>query len=69
MFTRIKQLFCRHSYIVQKWHFTHGLVGNEPSYIEGYDICRKCGKFRYFTVERGSERERYIMDYMKERQE
>ena len=64
----IKQLFCKHSYTVEKWHFTHGQFGNEPAYIEGFEKCPDCGKRRYFTVERGSKLEKYIIENMKERQ-
>jgi len=33
----IKQLFCHHSYIIDRWHFTHGANDNEPRYIEGFE--------------------------------
>ena len=64
----LKQLFCKHSFVVEKWHFTHGQFGNEPRYIEGFKRCPNCGKERYFTVERDSKFEQYIIDNMKEQQ-
>ena len=57
-----------HNYSVEKWHFTHGENGNEPAYIEGFFVCLYCGKRKYFTVERGSKFEQYIMENMKERE-
>ena len=63
-----KQLFCKHSFVIKNWHFTHGQFGNEPRYIEGIECCPDCGKERYFTVERGSKLEQYIIDNMKDRQ-
>ena len=64
----IKQLFCHHDYHITKWHITHGPHDNEPRYIEGFETCVWCGKERYFTVERGSKLEDYMIEYMKERQ-
>ena len=63
-----KRLLCKHSYVVEKWHFTHGAMGNEPRYIEGFERCPDCGKERYFTVERGSKYEDYIINHMQDRQ-
>lgn len=64
----LKRLMCRHAYNIDRWHFTHGQFGNEPAYIEGFKKCAFCGKEKYFTVERGSNVESYIMEHMKERQ-
>lgn len=63
----IKRLFCKHSFVVEKWHFTHGQNGNEPAYIEGFKRCPDCGKRHYFTVERGSKYEQYIIENMQDR--
>ena len=64
----IRQLFCKHSYIIDRWHFTHGQCGNEPRYIEEFEKCLICDKERYFTVNRGSKLETYIMKYMLDRE-
>ena len=64
----IKQFFCPHTFIIDRWHLTHGKFDNEPMYIDGFEKCAYCGKERYFTVERGSKLEDYILKYMLERQ-
>lgn len=64
----LKQLFCRHAYMIDRWHFTHGANDNEYRYIEGFEICPNCGKERYFTVERGGTLEDYMVKYMTDRQ-
>jgi len=64
----IKQLFCKHSYMVEKWHCTHGPMGNDPAYIEGFMVCPDCGKERYFACERTSKFGKYIEKNMEDRQ-
>ena len=51
----IERLICNHKYEVDKWHYTHGPNGNKPAYIEGIEICPKCGKEKYFWIDRGRE--------------
>ena len=58
----------KHSFCIEKWHFTHGSNGFDPRYIEGFEVCSYCGKRRYFRVKRGSRLEQYIIEYMKDRQ-
>ena len=63
----IKQLFCKHYYVVEKWHYTHGQMGNEPAYIEGFAVCQRCGKERYFAASRDSKLGEYIEQKMEDR--
>lgn len=56
----LKRLFCKHDYVINRWHYTHGQCGNEPAYIEGYKVCKHCGKEKYFWAERGSKLESWI---------
>lgn len=46
----LKSLFCKHKHSdVVCWHWTHGVNGNEPLFLEIQLKCNKCGKyfFRY----------------------
>ena len=63
----IKQLFCKHDYVVEKWHYTHGPMGNDPAYIEGTMVCLHCRKERYFACERTCKFGAYIEQHMEER--
>ena len=63
----LRRIFCQHDFQVECWHFTHGPYGNEPRYIEGIEQCTKCGKRKYFWVERGSTLETHIIEHMKGR--
>lgn len=63
----IKQLFCKHDYVVEKWHYTHGQMGNEPAYIEGFMVCLHCGKERYFACGRNGKIGKYIEKNMEDR--
>ena len=65
----LKRLFCKHYFVVKRWHFTHGQLGNEPHFAEGFKQCKKCGKERYFWVERNSEFEKCLIENMKDRYE
>ena len=47
-----KQLFCKHSWTVVRWHYTHGPCGNDPRIIEVEMKCKKCGKVSYYDVPR-----------------
>jgi predicted nucleic acid-binding Zn-ribbon protein len=58
---RLAQLFCKHQYTVEKWHWCHGPVGADPAFIEGFEVCPKCGKRKYFWVERGSALEKALL--------
>lgn len=64
----IKQLFCKHDYAVEKWHYTHGPTGNDPAYIEGFAVCRQCGRELYFAVSRRGKLGEYIEQNMGDRQ-
>jgi hypothetical protein len=57
-----KQLFCKHDYTLSRWHWTHGINGNEPREMECEYICTKCGKFKWTHPDRNSAREKYILD-------
>ena len=43
----IKRLFCRHDWLVSRWHWTHGPIGNDPAFIQIECQCGKCGKVCY----------------------
>ena len=64
-----RQLMCDHAYTIDKWHFTHGATGNELRYIEGFEVCTKCGKQKYFWVKRNSKLEKYIMNNMEDKRD
>ena len=57
-----KQLFCKHDYTLSRWHWTHGINGNEPREMECEYICTKCGKFKWTHPGRNSAREKSILD-------
>ena len=42
-----KRLFCRHVWLLNRWHWTHGITGNHPLFIEAEYKCSKCGKLKY----------------------
>ena len=49
---KLKQLFCKHNYKVLRWHYTHGINGDEPHIIEAELECVKCGKISYCDISR-----------------
>lgn len=57
----LKQLVCRHSYQIIRWHWTHGPTGNDPLCLEVEHKCSKCGKIAYSYHERGSGGEEFIL--------
>jgi len=57
----LHRLFCRHTYGLVRWHWTHWRNGNEPSRIEAEYRCSKCGKLMYVYPERGSELEEFFV--------
>lgn len=59
---KLAQIFCEHQYTIEKWHWCHGQVGADPAFIEGFQVCPKCGKRKYFWADRGSELEKAILD-------
>lgn len=50
----VKQIFCGHEFVPEKWHWTHGPYGNEPARIQAKWVCKHCGKVQYRYPERGS---------------
>ena len=42
-----KKLFCKHFYMMTRWHWSHGPNGNDPRCIEREFRCTKCGKLFY----------------------
>ena len=65
----LKRIFCNHEYILIRWHWTHGINGNEPRMIEAEFKCRKCNKVHYVYPNRGSELEELLIKYQKEKQQ
>lgn len=61
MISFFKQLFCKHSYQIKRWHWTHGANGNEPAHLEVEHVCIKCGKKIYSYPERNSTGEEFIL--------
>lgn len=55
-----RKLFCKHRYIVESWHYTHGPNSNDPAYPEGYRVCKLCGKRKYFWCKKGSKMEEWL---------
>lgn len=54
----LKRLLCRHKYTMVYWRYTHGEYGSHPRFIEAYIKCKKCGKTKLVTAEKGSKFER-----------
>ena len=52
--TAIKRMACKHEYRLLRWHWTHGINGNEPAFIEAELRCEKCGRVEFYYPERGS---------------
>lgn len=66
IFRIFQQLFCKHeSAELIRWHWTHGINGNEPAFIEGEYRCYKCGKtvYLYQHGETANEWARIMGDY------
>ncbi len=40
-------LRCDHDYRMNRWHITHGPIGNDPAFIEIEYKCSKCEKLKY----------------------
>ena len=55
------QLFCRHTYGLTRWHWSHEFQDNEPMHIEAEYKCSKCGKLMYVYPRRGSELEEFFV--------
>ena len=55
-----KELFCKHSYQIVRWHWFHGFSSMEPRRIEAELFCNKCGKTVYRYPKRGSEDEKFV---------
>lgn len=49
--TWFRQLFCRHWFRINRWHWCHGPTGNNPLMIEYERICPLCGKLTYGVVD------------------
>ena len=47
MLNFIKRLFCHHNWAISRWHWTHGISGNDPLFIEMECECTKCGAIHY----------------------
>ena len=56
-----KKLFCKHYYEISSWRFSHGWNDSYPRYIEGFNVCKHCGKKIRFFVESNSPDEKYII--------
>lgn len=50
MKTWLRQLLCQHSFHLNRWHWCHGPIGNDPSMIECEYKCSKCGKLTYRAI-------------------
>lgn len=49
----LKQLLCRHYRAgLVRWHWCHGLNGNEPATVEAEYRCDDCGKLVYMHLGR-----------------
>ena len=57
----LKQIFCKHDYKINRWHWFHGFSTMEPRRLEIEHVCIKCGKKIYSYPERNSENEKYIL--------
>ena len=56
----IGKLLCRHSYYLSRWHWCHGINGNDPLEMEVEIICPKCGKKKYWHINRNTAKCRLI---------
>ena len=50
----IDRLLCRHIYHLSRWHWCHGVNGNNPLEMEVEIICPKCGKKKYWHINRNT---------------
>jgi len=49
----LAQLWCNHvSVQLIRWHWTHGINGNDPRTVEAEYRCDKCGKLVYMHLNR-----------------
>lgn len=64
----IRQLLCHHEYHIIRWHYTHGVMNNNPPFIEGLKMCAECGKRKYFYCSQSSKLGKYIMTCLQGRQ-
>ncbi len=62
MIRLLRRLFCRHSYEIKRWHYTHGPGDNDPAYLEVEHVCVKCGKVAYSYPARNSHGEEYVLN-------
>lgn len=47
----VKKLFCSHkNNEVVCWHWTHGWLDNDPSFLEIQLKCKKCGKYHFLHI-------------------
>lgn len=61
---KLKQLLCRHkrSQIIC-WHWTHGINGNEPRFIEVQRKCIVCDKYFFSYIKDREECEKFAKYY------
>ena len=54
---------CKHNYHIFRWHWTHGINGNDPSIIQYAIKCDKCGKIKFCDAPRGSGLEECLIQH------
>ena len=63
----IGRLLCRHIYHLSRWHWCHGINGNDPLEMEVEIICPKCGKKKYWHIPKNNMKCRVIEEYFPDR--
>lgn len=49
MMNLLKRIFCKHTWKMTRWHWTHGYTVDKPYYMEVEYKCTDCGKVKYWN--------------------
>jgi hypothetical protein len=63
-----RQLFCQHSFHLNRWHWCHGPNGNDPIMIECEYRCSKCGKLTYRDLSDDRENAKAWADFHRDKE-
>lgn len=59
-----KRLFCLHKdNDVVCWHWTHGVIGYDPLFLEVLLRCKICGKYHFMYIQDPAEYDEFISTY------
>ena len=50
-------IFCRHDWNVDKWRWAFSSTGDDPLFLEAEQVCRKCGRRKYWYPPRDTWKE------------